>query len=124
MKSRFFAVALCCGLVHGCAVPKEADKPVSGQQTLEQLAYESFQMRDAVRADKLEKLAADIESEKIKWDGPVMEAIEKAGAEAAEETWRPTAKAAGTLLNSGKYDKTKVAAAVRDIARGARKASK
>lgn len=87
-------------LVCGClAQPGKNTKPTpSGKQTLEQIAFESFQRRDLVRAEKLRALKG------TKYDGKRQEAIAKAGAEASEETWEPVAKALANVLDKVPQD--------------------
>ena len=73
----------------GCTQPKDTkkDKPKpNGTVSLEQMAFESFQNRDnPIRSRKLRAMKG------TRFDGKRMEAIARAGAEAAEEAWRPVA---------------------------------
>lgn len=109
-------------LAIGCAPPSKPSnkKPTPAANTLEQIAYESFQRRDILRAEKLFQLADDIEAGKIKYDGPVMDAWAKIGAQASEESWKPAAAKAASQLDGGSYDAKKIAEATRQVARGSR----
>ena len=72
-------------------------KPVA-KQTLESIAFDSFQNRDVVRAQKLRALRG------TKYDGKRMEAIAKAGADASQETWEPVAKVLANVLDKVPQD--------------------
>ena len=70
-------------------------------------------------------MADDIKAGRLKYDGPVMAAVESAGAEASKESWQPVADQLGKLLNDGKkLDAAKCEQAIRDIAAGAERAGK
>lgn len=87
---------LALGLSFGCIDQGTLtpNKPKPGaKQTLEQVAFEAFQKRDIVRAEKLRALKG------TKYDGKRQEAIAKAGADAAQETWEPVAKALAGVLD-------------------------
>lgn len=89
-------------LIVGCIAPPSGTtpaKPKSGTKaTLEQVAFEAFQKRDIVRAEKLRALKG------TKYDGRRMEAIAKAGADASQETWEPVAKSLATVLDKVPQD--------------------
>lgn len=78
-----FAVVLLLGM--GCLVQTPIKQSPKKAATLEQVAFESFQQRDLVRAKKLRALKG------TKYDNKRIELIAKAGAEASEETWKPVA---------------------------------
>jgi len=126
MLRQLITVVLLSLVLVGCvdqSSVKPSPKP-SGK-TLADVAYQSFQNRDKVRADKLRTIADKIKAGELKYDGPVMEAIEKAGAEASSETWKPVADQLARLLNGGsKLDAVKCERAIRDLADGAERASK
>lgn len=94
-------LALCC-VVGGCVVQpsgKTPAKPKPGAKaTLESIAFESFQKRDTVRAEKLRALKG------TRFDGKRMEAIAKAGADASQETWEPVAKSLSNVLDKVPQD--------------------
>lgn len=79
----------------GCMVkPGEKAAPKKpAKQTLEQVAFEAFQQRDIVRAEKLRALKG------TRFDGKRQEAIAKAGADASQETWEPVAKSLANILD-------------------------
>lgn len=97
VDDRLLVAFLAVGCVVGCMVQpnnKTPVKPKPGTKaTLESIAYESFQKRDIVRAEKLRALKG------TRFDGQRMEAIAKAGADASQETWEPTAKALAKRLD-------------------------
>ena len=98
----------------GAAKPK---KPVAA--TIEQVAFDSFQKRDVVRAAKLRAIKG------TKYDGKRMEAIAKAGAEASEETWRPVAEMLAKKLDAiPQDDQAAFDAVVEQIATAAERAGK
>ncbi len=105
---------------------KNAKKPAAKKpavSTLASLAFESFQKRDRLRAEKLRRIADDVNSGRLKYDGPVMEAIEKAGADASRETYQPVANALAKLLGDGeKLDAMNCEQALRQLADGAERA--
>ena len=113
----FFVLAM---LVCGCLVqPGGTTKPKPGKQTLEQLAFESFQKRDTVRAEKLRALKG------TKYDGKRMDAIAKAGAEASQETWEPVAKALAKMLDTlPQDDQAAFDNVLESLAKGAERAAK
>lgn len=81
---------VCFGCVDqgGVVTPK---KPKAA--TLGQIAFDSFQNRDRVRAEKLRALKG------TKYDAKRIAAIEEAGREASEETWKPVAEALAKVLD-------------------------
>ena len=104
------------------AKPKPSTKKPAGT-TLSAIAFDSFQARDRLRAEILRTIADDVRDGRLKFDGPVMEAIEKAGADASRETWKPVADALARLLGDGeKLDAAKCEKAIRDLADGAERA--
>jgi hypothetical protein len=104
------------------AKPKPSPKRPA-DQTLAARAFDSFQKRDRLRAEKLRRVADDVRDGRLKYDGPVMEAIERAGADASRETWQPVADALSKLLGSGQtLDAAKCEQAIRELADGAEKA--
>ncbi len=107
---------------NGPAKPKPSTKKPAGT-TLSSLAFDSFQKRDRLRAEKLRRIADDVNAGRLKYDGPVIESIAKAGAEASEESWKPVADALAKLLGDGeKLDAAKCEKAIRDVADGAERA--
>lgn len=109
---------------NGPAKPKPSTKRPAGT-TLSAIAFEAFQARDRLRAEKLRTIADDVRTGRLKYDGPVMEAIEAAGADASRETWKPVADALAKLLGDGeKLDAAKCEKAVRDLVDGAERAGK
>lgn len=113
-------------LVCGCLVQpgKDGDAPKPGKQTLEQLAFESFQKRDLVRADLIDAAIKDIEEDRLKYDGPCMERLAKIGAEASETTWKPTATAAQSVMAGDKWEKEKAIKVFKAVRDGSRRAGK
>lgn len=114
-------------LLAGCVQPvdnsggKKPDgrtvHPPSG--SLEQIAYESFQRRDIIRAEKLRSLKG------VKYDSKRQEEIERAGAEASRETWAPVADALAKRLDSiPQDDQAAFDAVVEELAKGAERAGK
>lgn len=104
------------------AKPKPSAKRPSGN-SLSSIAFDSFQKRDRLRAEKLRRIADEVNAGRLKYDGPVMEAIAKAGSEASEETWKPVADALAKLLGDGEtLDAAKCEKAIRELADGAEKA--
>jgi len=117
------AACVVLSLVIGCAAQsgkqptkkKKDTKPVA--KNLEQIAYESFQARDVLRAEKLRALKG------TKFDGKRIDAIAKAGAEASEETWKPVATALSRKLDSIPQDDQEAFDAVLEqLAKAAEKA--
>ena len=106
VRSLYLGIIFSVALV-GCLVKSGAVKPPkpSGKATLETLAYDSFQNRDRIRAVKLRAVADDIKAGRLKYDGPVMAAVESAGAEASKESWKPVADQLAKLLNAKAGDK-------------------
>ena len=101
IDDRLFAAFLAVCFVVGCVAQPGAKpaKPKPGAKTtLGQIAFESFQKRDIVRAEKLRALKG------TKYDGKRMEAIAKAGADASQETWEPVAKALANVLDKVPQD--------------------
>lgn len=113
--------------VAGCvaqpgAKKQSAKKPAA---TLSAIAFDSFQARDKLRAVKLRAIADDVKTGRLKYDGPVMDAIKLAGVEASEESWKPVAEALQKLLGDGeRLDAVKCEKAIRDLADGSEGASK
>ena len=107
----------------GCMVQKGGVvQPKKDDGTLVDVAYRSFLNREKLRSEKLNRVADDIKSGKLKYDGPVMAEIEKSGAEASQESWKPVAARLGQILNSGgTLDAAKAEKAIRDVAAGAAK---
>jgi len=95
-------LANCSGCVDGGTTGDNTPKPVVGKKTLEQVAFDAFQRRDVVRAEKLRALKG------TKYDGNRMAAIAKAGADASQETWEPVAKQLAAVLD--KVDQSNQAA--------------
>lgn len=110
----------------GCMVQKSGVAPPKKEDgTLSDVAYKSFLHREQLRSEKLNRVADDIKSGKLKYDGPVMDAVKTAGAEASEESWKPVAARLGQILNSGgALDAAKAEKAIRDVAAGAAKVGK
>lgn len=108
-------------LLIGCvehANPTQPKKPAS-QQTLSDLAYESFQQRDIVRAKKLRALKG------VKYDAKRIASIEEAGAEASRETWQPVADALAKRLDAiSQTDQVEFDAVLEELAIGAERAGK
>lgn len=97
--------------------PDRRQSPASGK--LEQLAFESFQSRDRVRAEKLRKLKG------LKYDANRQDAIEAAGAEASRETWEPVAAELSKRLDAiSSKDVPAFDAVIEELARGAERAGK
>lgn len=124
----FISLLVASWFVVGCVAQsgpggkKSSPKKPAGT-TLSAIAFDSFQKRDRLRAEKLRRLADDVKAGRLKYDGPVMDAISKAGAEASEETWKPVADKLQALLGDGaKLDAGKCEKAIRDLADGAEKA--
>ena len=118
---RLLAFLLALLLIGGCVVQPgtSGDNPKPGKQTLEAIAFESFQKRDVVRAEKLRGLKG------TKYDGKRMESIAKAGADASQETWEPVAKAlAGVLDKLPQDDQAAFDNVLEQLAKGAERAGK
>lgn len=97
--------------------PSKRDQQASGK--LEQLAFESFQARDRVRAEKLRALKG------IKYDIKRQEAIEAAGAEASRETWEPVAAELARRLDAiPQRDTAAFDAVIDELSRGSERAGK
>jgi hypothetical protein len=125
VDDRFLAFVLALLLIGCVGQPGQKARDNKPSSSLEQIAYESFQKRDALRSEKLMAVADRIKSGELKYDGPIQKAIEEAGAQASQETWKPVAEKLQQLLGGGeKLDAAKAEQAVRDIARGAARASK
>lgn len=107
-----------CGCLAGQSGPKSAKpkKPATAT-TIEQVAFDSFQQRDVVRAAKLRALKG------TRFDGKRMDAIAKAGAEASEETWKPVAAMLAKKLDSlPQDDQASFDAVLEQLARAAERA--
>ncbi len=104
--------------------PDRKPQPVSG--SLEQAAYESFQARDRVRAEKLNQLADDIAAGRVKYGNAIMKAIQDAGISASAETWKPVQDRLGNELDGASLeaplDLAKAEKTVRDLAKAADRA--
>lgn len=91
------AFALFCGCVQSPSGQNKPEKPTPGRvvdaRSLEQIAFESFQQRDRLRAEKLRKLKG------LKYDVARQDAIAEAGAEASEESWAPVREALSKRLD-------------------------
>jgi len=115
-------ITLTCCIVGGCiAQPggKTVKPKPGGKATLEQIAFESFQKRDIVRAEKLRALKG------TRFDGKRMDAIAKAGADASQETWEPVAKALANVLDKvPQDDQAAFDAVLEQLARGSERAGK
>lgn len=100
VDDRLLAVIVALAMLGGCVVQSgdKPTKPKPAKATLEQIAYESFQQRDLVRAAKLRALKG------TKYDGKRIEAIAKAGADASQETWEPVAKVLANVLDKVPQD--------------------
>ena len=101
VDDRLLAVFLTlCLLVCGCVVQPSGKSPAKPKPkaTLESIAFEAFQQRDIVRAEKLRALKG------TRFDGKRMEAIAKAGADASQETWEPVAKSLANILDKVPQD--------------------
>ena len=121
-----FALLICAGCVaqtDSGKTTKPKPKPI-GKQTLADLAYESFQQRDGVRAKKLREAADEIDAGKLKYDGPCMDRMAEIGAQSSEQTWKPTAEKAQEIMSGEKWDAVKAAKVFRDIADGSERAGK
>ena len=92
------ALALFCGCVQSPSGQTKPEKPTPGRvvnaQSLEQIAFESFQQRDRLRAEKLRKLKG------LKYDVARQDAIAEAGAEASEESWAPVREVLSKRLDA------------------------
>ena len=112
------SVLFACGCTQPTGPHKDKPKPVS-HASLEQIAYESFQNRDLVRAKKLRDLKG------TRFDGKRIEAISRAGAEASEETWKPVAAELAKRLDAiPQGDQAAFDAVLEEIARGSERAGK
>jgi hypothetical protein len=123
-RSSLYLVVM-LGLASGCMQPVSGQKQPSTDKRkpaaagLEQLAFDSFQARDRVRAEKLRKLKG------IKYDVNRQEAIEAAGAEASRETWGPVAAELSRRLDSASSsDTAEFDRVLEELARGAERAGK
>lgn len=116
-----FALLIC-----GCLVQpsKDGDTPKPGKQTLEQIAFESFQKRDLVRADLIDEAIKDIEEDRLKYDGPCMDRLAKIGAEASETTWKPAAVVAQSVMVGERWEKQKAIKVFKSIRDASRRAGK
>jgi hypothetical protein len=129
VDSRVLAVLLAAAMFAGCLaqpLAKRPHNPDTNAVTLSDFAYQSFRKRDRLRAVKLRAIAEDVKAGRLKYDGPVMEAIEQAGAEASRESWQPVADQLAKLLNDRgkKLDAAKCEQALRELADGAERAGK
>lgn len=105
----------------GCIVqtgttPTKIKKPDT-IQTLSDVAFESFQNRDIVRAKKLRALKG------TRFDAKRIAAIEAAGAEASQETWKPVADALAKRLDGiSQTDQSAFDAVLEELAIGSERA--
>ena len=107
--------------ITGCLVRDscKAKKPVAGPQTLEQIAFHSFQQRDIVRAKKLREMKG------TKYDAKRQQAIESAGADASRETWKPVADELARRLNKiPQNDQAAFDSVIDELVRAAERAGK
>jgi hypothetical protein len=113
----------------GCVQPARPDKGQSGGKptpdrvvevrSLEQIAFESFQSRDRLRADKLRKLKG------LKYDVARQDAIAEAGAQASEESWGPVREALAKRLDSiPQTDQAAFDVVLEELAKGAERAGR
>jgi len=107
-------------LFAGCVADVAASKkPPPKTNTLEQIAFESFQRRDVLRAAKLRALKG------TKYDGKRMQAIEQAGAEASTETWKRVAEALAKRLDKlPQDDQAAFDSVIEELAKAAERAGK
>lgn len=125
--SRFSLIA-CFGLLAGCVdtsggVRNDPDKPVI-QSGIAQMTYEACQKRDLEAGKRLQVLGADIKSGKKKFDGQVLDEIQKINAETASSAFADVEK---KLVDSfdpqkAKLDPEKVGNAVISFGKGRQKA--
>lgn len=88
-------------------------------RSLEQIAFESFQQRDRLRAEKLRALKG------LKYDVKRQDAIAEAGAEASEESWAPVREALAKRLDSiPQSDQAAFDKVLDELAAGAERAGK
>ena len=112
----FVCALLFIGCVADVAAPK---KPPPKQNTLEQIAFESFQKRDTLRAAKLRALKG------TKYDGKRMQAIEQAGADASTETWKRVAEALAKRLDKlPQDDQAAFDSVIEELAKAAERAGR
>lgn len=116
---------LLCMALSGCVQPIDPAQPVNPDDrkpvagSLEQIAYQSFQDRDVVRAKKLRAIKG------TRYDANRIKSIEIAGAEASRETWAPVAAALADRLDSiPQSDQAAFDAVLEEIAVGSERASK
>jgi len=121
---RSLVLALIVLLSAGCTQPtggggkKPAPSPVK-ETRLEQLAFESFQKRDELRAKNLREMKS------IKYDSKRLEAIAEAGSKASIESWKPVAEELAKRLDAVPQTDIEAFNAVLDeLANAATKASK
>lgn len=102
------------------AKPKPSTKRPAGT-TLSAIAFDSFQARDRLRAEKLRAL----KGQGYKYDSKRMELIEQIGAEASRETWKPVAELLAKRMNSvSQTDEAAFDAVLEELAQGSERASK
>ena len=123
IDDRFLAAVIALAIIGGCIAQPGGSKPTKPKpgtkQTLDQIAFDSFQRRDLVRAEKLRAIKG------TKFDGKRMEAIARAGADASSETWEPVAKALSAALDKiPQDDQAAFDAVLEQLARGAQRAGK
>jgi len=123
---RSVVLALIVFLSIGCTQPtggggtKKPVQPNPVKETrLEQLAFESFQKRDELRAKNLREMRG------VKYDARRMEAIAEAGSRASVESWKPVAEELAKRLDAVPQTDVEAFNAVLDeLARSAERASK
>lgn len=121
---RTTAIALIAFLLIGCTQPtggggKKPTPPPAKETRLEQLAFESFQKRDELRAKNLREMR------NVRFDAKRMEAIAEAGSKASIESWKPVAEELAKRLDAVSQTDTEAFNAVLDeLANAADRASK
>lgn len=122
---RTVVLALAVLFASGCTQPSGgggSKKPTPGPakvSRLEQLAFESFQKRDELRAKNLRELRG------TRFDAKRMEAIAEAGSRASIESWKPVAEELAKRLDSvSQTDAEAFDAVLSEIANAADRASK
>lgn len=122
-------ILLLCLILSGCVdpvAPTDPTKPTPDRrpapvnsQSLEDVAYQSFQQRDLVRAKKLRAIRG------AKYDANRQKLIEQAGADASRETWKPVADALAAKLDRiPQDDQAAFDAVLEELAKGSERAGK
>jgi len=116
-------LALCFGCVdQGTDRKTKPTKPKKqiAATSIEDLAYQSFQNRDKLRAEKLRAL----KGQGHKYDAKRMALIEQAGADASRESWKPVTEAIAKKMNAASQtDEAAFDSVLEELARGSEKAS-